>query len=758
MRTKRRNRPKGPLFRKEKDGTFSIGKYRGVPDIRGEVIEDFTPEALFMGPNAENEDIFSGMVEKAIRHLWAYRVNYLPGDPSLITGAVKESSSFKKTVDDMKDFYDRFMGFLGQYSTPFFSPRYQAHMLGDNPMAAMAGYFSAMLHNPNNVTIEAATSTVPLEMLVGKDLCHMVGFIEDEFNEPFCHLNSGGSLCVIEALWSSREVRFFPFAVKQALEKAQAGEHDYEVLKPALDVEVTLSNGNTKPVMDATNWELFNIPADNALLLPEDMYEECKDGELKVNDVWDLVNRLGMNEQGWNHMWPACSDGVGGLPVYCVPSTKHYSWPKGGAMLGNGKDQLKNIWVDEDARMNIDELKDTLNHCMSEKIPVTSVTCVFGSTEESSVDDLEEVIKIRDDMRQDGLDFQVFVDAAWGGYITSMVRKEYSLDPMPAPALKATGDIFLDDTSNVPLNERTITQIKNIRHSDAVIIDPHKCGYIQYPAGAILYRNGDLKNLTLASASYIGGDIPPIGICGIEGSRPGAAAASVFTAHRCINPSVAGYGKILSNSLFNTKKFYVHMLLMESDLFVTTPLNRLPSEITDPSDGDRVYDEIDFIKQHIWKKTNVEIMENREAMMLFKQLGPDQNIVDYGFNFYNPDGNLNTDVYAFNKFNEAIYKEFSVEYDNGPEPVQKYPFIVSRTMFKTEEYGHDFVSQFARRNGLDPSTVPEEGIFCFRSTVMDPLDSDRTDKEYYWMLMPIIKSKIEEIANDFPENLRRLEQ
>ncbi len=754
---RRKNRPphKGPLFRKEKDGTFTIGAYKGVPNIRSATVKDFAPEAWFLGPNGENKDELTSLIADSIEYNWGYRNGYLPTDPPLITAEIKESDSYKAAVTEMRTVADELQSYMSAYATPFFSPRYQAHMTGENPIAAMVGYFSGMLHNPNNVTIEAATSTVPLEVLVGKDLCHMIGYM-DETKEPFCHLNSGGSLCVIESLWTSREVRFFPLSTRMALQKAESGDPEYAVLKPAYDIVVPLCDGTSKPLVSATNWELFNVTQDAALDLPQRIHDMCvgTTPELIENDVWDLIDHLSMNQLGWNTLWAECEAGIGAPPVYCVPSTKHYSWPKGAALLGYGKDTVRNIVVDEEARMNTAELRNTLEQCLTDSIPVASVTCVFGSTEESSVDDITEVLAIREEYRGRGLDFQVIVDAAWGGYLTTIVRNYYELDPIPGKTFSAD-DIFLQDTTNVPLSERTIQQIKEIHKSDAVIIDPHKYGYIQYPAAAILYRNGALKNLTLSSASYIGMDIPPVGICGIEGSRPGAAASCVFTAHRCINPSVTGYGKILTNSMFNAKKIYTHMLMMEDTHFKTMPLNRLPAEQENPGNPGAAEEQKEFIREYIYLKTNEEIMGNAAAMELFKEMGPDQNIVDYGFNFLDNQGVMNNDITRFNQFNEAIYEAFSIEYEDGPVAVQNYPFLVSRTMFKVEDYGEAFVRTYAERNGLDYSTLPPEGIFCCRSTVMDPLDSDKIDLEYYQMLMPDVQAKIEEIASSISNPTRR---
>jgi hypothetical protein len=54
--------------------------------------------------------------------------------------------------------------------------RHQAHMLWDQALPSMIGYFAAMLYNQNNVAAEASPVTTQLEIQVGNDLCKMLGY------------------------------------------------------------------------------------------------------------------------------------------------------------------------------------------------------------------------------------------------------------------------------------------------------------------------------------------------------------------------------------------------------------------------------------------------------------------------------------------------------------------------------------------------------------------------------------------------------
>ena len=55
----------------------------------------------------------------------------------------------------------------------------------------------------------------------------------------------------------------------------------------------------------------------------------------------------------------------------------------------------------------------------------------------------------------------------------------------------------------------------------------------QYPAGALAYRNGQMKSfITLQASEVFHGDAVSVGVYGLEGSKPGAAAAGVLLSHR----------------------------------------------------------------------------------------------------------------------------------------------------------------------------------------------------------------------------------
>ena len=184
------------------------------------------------------------------------------------------------------------------------------------------------------------------------------------------------------------------------------------------------------------------------------------------------------------------------------------------AIAGVGSDNVINIPIDPDARMDMDVLKEQLIMLAKEKKrAVYEVVAVIGTTEEGAVDRLEEMAKIRDYVQTLGLSFVLHADAAWGGYFASMLVPE-GLSDSPKNG----------DPSYVPhvgLRTDTEVQLRSLKYTDSITIDPHKAGYIPYPAGGLCYRDGRMRYLLTWTAPYLNGsaDGESIGVYGVEGRQ-----------------------------------------------------------------------------------------------------------------------------------------------------------------------------------------------------------------------------------------------
>ena len=125
-----------------------------------------------------------------------------------------------------------------------------------------------------------------------------------------------------------------------------------------------------------------------------------------------------------------------------------------------------------------------------------------------------------------GLDFSIHADGAWGGYFCSMLREQPTTNHLRQP----------EDSGFVPqmyLSSYVHDQLSALDQCDTITIDPHKSGFCPYPAGALCYKDKQMNTfLRIAKGvPYYNGDIT-LGDIGIEGSKPGAAAASVMLANR----------------------------------------------------------------------------------------------------------------------------------------------------------------------------------------------------------------------------------
>ena len=127
-----------------------------------------------------------------------------------ITPSTQDSAPYKREVDDLQRYVTLLTDLMSQYSLPYFSPRYMGHMCFDNSLPATLGYLAAMIHNPNNVAVEASPLTSYVEHCVGQQLCKMLGYrtTEDIAAEEiksaykgWGHLTCDGSVANLESLW-----------------------------------------------------------------------------------------------------------------------------------------------------------------------------------------------------------------------------------------------------------------------------------------------------------------------------------------------------------------------------------------------------------------------------------------------------------------------------------------------------------------------------------------------------------------------------
>lgn len=693
--------------------------------------------AWFLGPKAENIDLFYEFTQWAIKSHYEARQNYFPEDPVYVTDEVKESPEYQQTVKEFQGHYENLLHKL-QNSAPFYSYRHQGHMLWDITMPGALGFFAAMLYNQNNVAAEASPITTVLEQEVGQDLCRMLGFtipsdaeIKDGAIEPWGHITCDGSVANLEGMWAARNLKYYPISVAEALKN----EPD---LAAARFISVPLLNGECAILTELDTWTLLNLKGDDILNLTTRIEQEYDIPQNTLNNALDKYSIQSLGFQEFSHRFLR---DVPQPAAIMAPATMHYSWPKNAAILGIGKNNVVGVPVDLDARMDITQLCTLLDQCLATRRPVLMTVVVLGSTEESAVDPLAEIVAMREEYRHAGLEFPIHVDAAWGGYFASMLRPDPHAAKMKAK-LPFIPELAMSDYVN--------QQYQALGAVDSITVDPHKAGYIPYPAGGLCYRNIGMRYLVAFTAPVVFHESydATVGIYGVEGSKPGAAAAATWLSHRVIRTNQTGYGKILSQCMFNSKRIYAAMITMleEKDDFLIAFLQRLPAERQGESPAE-VQAQIDYIRQHIVPKTNQEIIRDPAAMNLLKELGSDQIIITYAFNF-KVNGVPNKDVKLLNQLNQAIYNKLSLSPTR--DEVLKTPMIVTSSQFDPAVYGHAFVEEFKQRLGVEGD--PDTPIYFLITTTMDPWLTDTATGNFIPTLIEVLRSTLNEVIPEIQQS------
>lgn len=260
-------------------------------------------------------------------------------------------------------------------------------------------------------------------------------------------------------------------------------------------------------------------------------------------EVVDLMLKMTGLAAGWGHLssggslanmealWAARDFYQEGCVYFSEVS--HYSWKRICQILA-----IKNyreIPADKNFRMDTNVLESELK-----KNKAMFVMANLGSTGTGGVDDIEVLLELKKKYN-----FHLHVDAAYGGFVKSVILDD-EFNTLPYSREKMS------------LSEYTYRQLSMLGEADSITIDPHKHGLISYGAGAVLYKNEEIRSVLLNTAPYTyhKQDKPNIGMFSLEGSRPGAMAAACYLTYRVIPPVHSGMGQLIKNSLAASRKFY----------------------------------------------------------------------------------------------------------------------------------------------------------------------------------------------------------
>jgi glutamate/tyrosine decarboxylase-like PLP-dependent enzyme len=611
--------------------------------------------SIFLGPKGENAEIFEKLLLEAFRDHVFWRRNFHPEDGFLVKEVEKRSPEYERSITILAQ---ELLGLLAELKAgvPFFSPRYIGHMTSDLTMASLIGYFATMLYNPNNVAAEASPVTTRMELEVADQLARMIGY---DPARHWGHITSGGTVANFEAFWVARNVKYLPVAARWAAE--ELGIDRVAVRTPA---------GGDADLLELDLWELLNFRPGAALDLPAALAAAAGDSRRAAAALMrHSLARLGYQEFGRRL---AAQFGDALAPgVVLVPSTAHYSWEKICRALGIGGGQLLHVPVDDRFRMETGALRELLRTLAARRQPVIACVSVIGTTEESAVDRLDLVVEAREEAATEhGLGFHLHADAAWGGYAASILHAE---DGSPRTHEQTLADHGWAEWPE----EGVFRALAALTHTDSVTIDPHKLGFVPYPAGAVSFRDRRVRELVSTDAPYVFHEGAPegayIGRFILEGSKPGAAAAGVWMSHQVLPLNASGYGRLIAATARGALALH----------------NRLESEDWSPF-----------------------------SLVLLPR--PDLNIVCFAIRHPS-----HTTLEAANAFCDRVYRSMSV----GPDrPARQIDYFVTKTTLRREEYGASAVPLVEKLGFSEEDYHRADGLEVIRCTVMDPFLTIRTGR------------------------------
>ena len=612
--------------------------------------EHAVPGALhswFLGPRAENAELFERLVTEAVRDHVFWRRNYHPEDGFTIRETDKRSAGYEDAVATLTQ---ELLGLLAELKrdVPFFSGRYKGHMLYEQTIASQIGYFAAMLYNPNNVSLDAAPITTRLELEVAAQLGTMIGY---DPATMWGHLTSGGTVANFEALWIARNIQYLPVAVAGATRDM------------GLELTVAGPAGTTAPVHTLSLFELLNIGNAAALDLWASLWQAAPAAD--VRRVLERHTLAGMGYQDYGLQLAATYGDALPAAVVLVAATAHYSWEKIVRSLGIGSNQLRFVPVDANFRMDPDALWSKLKRLHDRRAPVLACVSVFGTTEESAVDRLDLVLEVRGRAERElAMTFHLHSDACYGGYAAAVARR-------PDGSRRTAEEVRASSRTDWP-SDGWMQAAAALGDADSVTIDPHKLGYVPYPAGAFLLRDRRARDLVAVDPPYLtparGADRSDelyLGRYIFEGSKPGAAAAAVWLSHKVLPLDERGYGHLIEQTVAGARR--LHAALRSAKL---------------------------------------------EPFRIVLLPEPDINIVCYLL--HHPSAQTLASV---NALNERIYAAMSLGGSTQPE------YIVTRTRLAPPMYS-GAVDPILRELGVatpeEWAAAGDEGLVVLRSTVMDP--------------------------------------
>jgi putative pyridoxal-dependent aspartate 1-decarboxylase len=219
--------------------------------------------------------------------------------------------------------------------------------------------------------------------------------------------------------------------------------------------------------------------------------------------------------------------------VILVSRRGHYSLRKAGGILGIGNQNIIPINVDENQRIDINSLQQTIREIkIKGSIKILAIIGIAGATETGSVDPLRTLGEI---CRENNIHYHV--DAAWGGPVLMSDKYRHYLD--------------------------------GIELADSVTIDGHKQFYMTMGCGMVYFKNPKKMDTIAYHANYVNrpGSVD-LGIKSLSGSRE-ATSLILDSALKIMGTN--GYALLLEHGVETAKAFAEEIQRRENFELVTRP-------------------------------------------------------------------------------------------------------------------------------------------------------------------------------------------
>jgi glutamate/tyrosine decarboxylase-like PLP-dependent enzyme len=483
-----------------------------------------------------------------------------------------------------------------------------------------------------------------------------------------------------------------------------------------------------------------------AIHLINELEKEQKDVLASINE-FIRKSRYNISQNGFL----GALQGLNLIPKIYVSQAAHYSIKKVANVLGYGEHNIKSIPVESNFRLNIDALKNELFN-INENEYVGCVIGILGTTEEGAIDPIHHIKYLRDELETlHNRSFWLHVDAAWGGYIKSLfchpeLIKPEKNDNMDKVCERYKQKLEANEVFDIMLKDKILERkvkvewkdsevykaILTLQEADSTTVDPHKLGYVPYPAGVISFKNGVVTEHIVQEAQYIseekGGiknihelvDINAVGPYILEGSKPGAAAAATWLAHKIIKLDAQGHGKIIRTTILNTQKL------------------------------------VRYIDYHVSMFIHIDELLHGENNLpakpfSFKYLyAPDSNVVCFIAVPMKYDGNKldqsDTNLSELNIINTNLYKHLSIHDASTPYSQE---FFVSKTEFKDTQYSFISIKPLLDRLKIKEDDYRQNGLFALRCTLMNPWhwEAQRSGMDYLMEFVIHLHKLTREILN-----------